>query len=545
MSGRTIAAAAATIAVLTVLTRLVGFIRTLTFAGAVGSTDLGDMYQTANTIPNLIFEVVAGGALAVIVVPLLAGPVAAADRDRAAGIASALLTWTLALLIPLAALVAWLAPVIISAMAGDPTAAELAVGARMLRVFAIQLPLYGAGIVLTGVLHAHRRFTWPVLAPLVSSLVVIGAYLTFAGVEGAGTDLARVSRTGELVLSVGTTLGVVTLTGCLVPAVWRLRLPLRPRFDLDPVLRRRVVGLAGAAVITVCAQQLTIAVLIRLANGGPAGTLVLFTLAQAAFLLPWAALAVPLSTPAFPVLAAAAEAGDTDRFDRTLARITRAMVLVSCLGLAGLVGLSGPLGRLLAAVTATHPPATTLSAAIAAFAPGLIGLSLFTLWHRALNAAGEARRAAVAAVTGWAATIAVAAVLCAGSAISHRVVVLALANSLGMAVLGATMFLTVRRRRGGAALAGFGRSLAVALAGAVLAGGLGWLVSAGLARLTPGVSGAAATGMLAAAVAVAAYLAVVLVFDRGEVRAMLVEATPARVLSRLRAGRTRSMREGT
>ena len=63
----------------------------------------------------------------------------------------------------------------------------------MLRVFAMQLPLYGVGVVLTGVLHAHRRFTWPVLAPLLSSLTVIGAYAAFAAVEGPGTGRRRAS----------------------------------------------------------------------------------------------------------------------------------------------------------------------------------------------------------------------------------------------------------------------------------------------------------------------------------------------------------------
>ena len=74
---------------------------------------------------------------------------------------------------------------------GDP--GQLDAGARMLRVFAPQLPLYGIGIVLTGVLQAHRRFAWPVLAPLLSSVTVIAAYLAFAAVDGAQADLAGLS----------------------------------------------------------------------------------------------------------------------------------------------------------------------------------------------------------------------------------------------------------------------------------------------------------------------------------------------------------------
>src|SRR5574342_1343149 len=159
-TGGRIAAAAALIAVLTVVARLTGFARTLVFAAAVGSTDLGSIYQTANAIPNIIFEIVAGGALATLVVPLLAGAVADGDRERVAGTASALLTWTLALLVPLALVVVLAAGPIVTLLGNDASAPAVAVGTRMLRIFAVQVPLYGVGIVLTGVLHAHHRFAW-------------------------------------------------------------------------------------------------------------------------------------------------------------------------------------------------------------------------------------------------------------------------------------------------------------------------------------------------------------------------------------------------
>ncbi len=117
--------------------------------------------------------------------PLLAGPLAAGDRRPVAAATSALLTWTLALLIPLAAVVALAAEPIIAAFAPAGTPADAVdAGALMLRIFAPQLPLYGIGIVLTGVLQAHRRFAWPVLAPLLSSVVVAATYGLFAAHPG-------------------------------------------------------------------------------------------------------------------------------------------------------------------------------------------------------------------------------------------------------------------------------------------------------------------------------------------------------------------------
>src|SRR3954467_10095118 len=102
--------AAALIAVITVVARLVGFGRIVVFARAVGpATCLGNAYFTANTVPNIVFEVVAGGALASLVVPVLAGPAQRGARQETARTVSALLTWTLLLLIPVAVAGIWLA----------------------------------------------------------------------------------------------------------------------------------------------------------------------------------------------------------------------------------------------------------------------------------------------------------------------------------------------------------------------------------------------------------------------------------------------------
>jgi putative peptidoglycan lipid II flippase len=216
-----IAGAAALITVLTVVARIVGFGRTFVFLHTVGHERLADIYNAANTIPNIVFELVAGGALASLVVPLLAGPVAAGDHDRVNATTSALLTWMLTLLLPIAILVAVFAGPIAGLLPHVP-ADHQAVAAGMLRVFAPQLPLYGIGIVLTGVLQAHHRFAWPVIAPLLSSVTVMAAYLSYAVIDGARTDFAGLTTTGRLTLSVGTTLGVVVLTLSLVVPLRRL-----------------------------------------------------------------------------------------------------------------------------------------------------------------------------------------------------------------------------------------------------------------------------------------------------------------------------------
>jgi len=533
--GAGLAGAAVLIAVLTVASRLAGFARTLVFGHSVGATTLGGVYLAANTLPNIVFEIVAGGALAALVVPLVAGPIARGDRARAGATASALLTWVLLALVPLAVLLAVLAHPVLAVLKPGAPAAVLDSGTRMLRVFAPQLPLYGVGIVLTGVLQAHRRFAWPVLAPLLSSLTVMGAYLTFAAVAGRGADLPAVGRTGELVLSAGTTAGVVVLSLCLVPPVRRLRLAWAPRLRFAPGQAASVRALAGVGVVTVASQQLSLLLVIVLT--GPAA-LVLFTLAQTVYLLPWAVLAVPLATSAYPVLARSFATGDDAGFAGTLGAANRAVLLTGALGAAALVALAGPGAVLLGAVTAHVGPAGvgTLRDSLIAFAPGLPGYGLFALHSRALYARGRNRAAAVATLAGWGAVVAASLVAAAVVPAGARVPALAAANSAGMVLLGAVLLVLVRRRAGTAALAGTGRVLAAGLVAAVVAAGAGIAVRLPLPA-TPGPPGAAGQGMLSAVVVCGVFAALVALLARADV-APLAGAV-ARRIRRARRGADR------
>ena len=142
----------------------------------------------ANTVPNIIFEIVAGGALASLVVPLLAGPVATGDRRRWPRTTGALLTWTVTLLVPLAALVALFAdPVVAVCCTTGCRRPSWPPGHGCCGCSPRNCRCTASGIVLTGVLQAHRRFAWPVLAPLLSSLTVMVAYLVFARRPRGGT----------------------------------------------------------------------------------------------------------------------------------------------------------------------------------------------------------------------------------------------------------------------------------------------------------------------------------------------------------------------
>jgi putative peptidoglycan lipid II flippase len=499
-----LAGAAALISILTVLARLAGFGRTTVFFYTVGDDALADVYLATNLVPNIVFELAAGGALAGLVVPLLAGSVAAGDRERVARVTSALLSWVLALTVPLAVLL-FLVAGPLTGLFDDIPAGQREVAARMLRVFAPQLPLYGIGIVLTGVLQAHHRFAWPVIAPLLSSVTVMTAYLVYAGVDGAGTDFAGLSRTGELTLSVGTTLGVVALSLCLIIPVARLRLRLRPALRFPGDEGRQAVRLGWAGAVTVGAQQVVAALIVVLA----AQQMAPYSGAQTLFLLPWAVLAVPLATAVYPRLSAAMSAGDEAGYSAALAGTARSVVLLAGLGTAALAGLAIPMTHVM------NVPAAV--SGVVGFAPGLLGYALFALLSRALYARGATAAAAFASAVGWltagTAVIVVTAVRAPGGVVFG----LGLANAIGMTVTGLMLVAAVRRHAGRAALAGLGRAAGAAVIASAAAGLAGWAVVVALEPAsghTPGVLGSLVEGMLGGVTVAVVFLAVAFVLDR-------------------------------
>ena len=319
--GQTIGRAAVMIGVITVLARLVGFGRQVVFAHTVGTTCLGTAYTTANMVPNIIYDIVLGGALSSVVVPVLAGPAGESRTgEQARRIASSLLTWTVLLLVPVSAVLALAARPIVSGLlsgaSGCPRGEMVGVGARMLIVFAPQVLLYGLAVVLYGILQSHRRFGAPALAPLLSSLVVIGAYAGFGAIGGAyvfGNRLHELPPFAEYLLSVGTTLGVLALVITAIIPARRLHIGMRPTLRFPSGVGSRVRRLALAGVVTLVAQDASAAVVIVLANHyGNNGALVIYGFAWAVFVVPYAVLAVPIATSAFPALSATSAAMPID-----------------------------------------------------------------------------------------------------------------------------------------------------------------------------------------------------------------------------------------
>ncbi|PWD49981.1 virulence factor MviN [Serinibacter arcticus] len=515
-----VAGAAAVLTVLTLAARLVGFARWFALNAWVGPNEVGTAYSTANTVPNVLFEVAAGGALAGAVVPLLAGPIARHLRHDVDRTASAMLTWATAVLVPVGAVTYLAAPLAVAALGSpDAGADQLALATTLLRIFAVQIPLYGVGVVLSGVLQAHRRFVWPAVAPLLSSLVVMSSYYVVGVLSPDDPSPADLTSTAVAALGWGTTAGVVVLSLPLLVPVARLGIRLRPTFAFPDGVAGRARSLALAGAGGLVAQQLSVVVAVKVANtfGTADGTLNLHQYAQAVILLPYAVLAVPVATAMFPRLADHAAAGRRDALARESALSTRVIVVVAAAGAAALVAAAPRVEQVFAEYARGTAGVAGLGGGVAWGAASVVGLALVFHLSRVLYAM-ENNRTAVAAISlGWFAVavsaVVGAVVLVGGTSDSTRTLaVLGGASSLGTLVGGLALLLGVRRALGGAGIAGVARTAAVAVVGAGLGAAAGrWVVGLGP---DDAVATALLLGAAGGLLAVVLTLAVIAVGDR-------------------------------
>ena len=184
------------------------------------------------------------------------------------------------------------------------------VGTVLLRIFALQLPLYGISVVLAAYLQARKRFLWPAMMPLISSLVVMIAYRAYAWMVPPVATTTTIGDGAIAWLGWGTTAGVAAMVIPVVIAAARAGLHLRPTLTMPPRYGRRALSLGGAGLGAVGAQQLVLGLVLVLSmKAGGTGTLPVFQYAQALYLLPYAILVVPLVTAVFPHLSELASGG--------------------------------------------------------------------------------------------------------------------------------------------------------------------------------------------------------------------------------------------
>lgn len=512
--GASVAGAAGTIAVLTLLSRIVGFVRVWAQNGALGDQQAGSAFSTANTVPNVLFEVAAGGALAGAVIPLISGFLAKNMGKELRQTASALLTWICTIGFGVAFIVFFTAhPIMHFLLGAQASDAEVELGTRLLRIFAFQVPLYGMSVVLTGVLQAHKRFLLPALAPMLSSFVVLATFGLFAWLaEGHQNAPALLSDSAVYVLGWGTTFGVVVFSLPQLIPVMRLT-RIRPTFTFPEGVGRRVIKLAGAGLGGLLAQQVYIVTAMLFANShGGTGAYPIFTFANAVYMLPYAVLAVPIATAVFPRLSEAAALPERPDLEMLTARSTRLVMEsgIICVGL--LIVMAAPAQ----VVFNLLRPAPSMDIAMIAMAPGLVGFSLIYHCSRVLYAVEASRAVFVTNSVAWLSVVAgfgVAALM----GVSGRTPVLiaiGIAMSIGMTIGAVGEIFAIRSAVGKGAMSGIAKAALILVVSTVIFSAIAFVLVRFILASMSLVWGLVCSVLCGAVIVLGAGFATVWLFDR-------------------------------
>ena len=396
-----LARGAAAITIATAISRVTGFVRVMVIAAALGSTFLVNTYQSANTAPNVVFELVAAGVLTSVFVPTFVDYLVRREKEEGWTAASVLTSVALVGLIGLAVVIGLAAPLIMRLLTigvDDPLlrAREIALGSTFLRLFAPQVVFYGVGMIMTGALHAYRKFAMPAIAPIFNNVLVIGVYLLYAAMRGDRPPLVGGITTAEtLVLGVGTTLGVLAMTVCLVPQLRRLGWRFRWRFDLRHPAVSKAARVGAWALGYAGGYQAGLIVVLMLANR-VAGGVAAYQWAYVFFFVPHALFAAPIFHVLFPAMSEDAARGERESLGiRLRGAMTMLVFILAPIG-AALMVASEPIVRItLEYGLMTEADGELVARVIAAFAVGLPTYSAFLVLTRAYYALEDPRTPAL------------------------------------------------------------------------------------------------------------------------------------------------------
>jgi putative peptidoglycan lipid II flippase len=379
----------AVVAVGTGLSRVTGLARTMAQVWVLGAFVVADSFNFANTVPNLLYDLLAGGVLAATLVPVFVDNVA--RRDRAA--TDAVVTVMTALLVAVTALAMLAVPLIVLLVPDDGQDRWLV--AAFLWMFLPQIVFYGLTTLWSGVLNSHRRFAAAAFVPTVNNLVVIAVLVVFSRWIGGGrpeADALRANPAPLVLLGLGVTAGIVAQAVLLLPALRRAGIRLRRRFDWRHPAVRTVARLSGWTVGYVAVNQLTLWTILALAFNSDQGDVTIYNLAYQFFQLPYGLLAASVITAFMPDLAALAAAHDRIRFGERFLQALRITVFLVLPAAIGLIVLARPAVALLferGAFTAGDVARTAPT--LAAFAVGLVSFCLYLLAMRGFYAHQDTR----------------------------------------------------------------------------------------------------------------------------------------------------------
>jgi putative peptidoglycan lipid II flippase len=475
------------------VSRVLGWVRLVVLGTTFGIQGALDPFFAAFRIPDLIFQLVAAGALASALIPTIATLLAHDEADRAWRVVSTVTNLMLAGLAILAGLLLVFAPAVVPAITPGFDAAELSTTVQLTRIMLLSPIFLALGAVATSVLNARGRFVASVLAPIVYNLAIIGGAIFLAPSMGV----------------VGVAVGVVAGSALhLGVQLYSLFGPTRyhPRIDLADAEARTTILLLVPRAIGLGGAQLQLLAATTIASTLAAGSISAFTIAFTVFQIPIGTLGVPLGIVALPALSERLASGARTDFVSLLGRSLRLM-LFAMLPIA------------VAAAVAARPAVTILfgygkvdaagidltARALVAFLVALPSETAIVLLARAFYAGRDTRTPVVAALS----AVVVSVVISIALAPSLGVVGLALGIAVASWLEALILFGLLGRREPTLDVPGIARGGLVAAACAAVTGVAVWLVlEAGRLVLgpTPGKIGIAGELAVAGITTVAVYL---------------------------------------
>jgi len=393
-----------TMALGTIASRVTGFVRNAILIYAIGTHYLGDAYNVANTLPNIVYNLALGGILTSVVVPLL---VNAAKRDRDRGEAYDQRIFTLGVMalggITLVATLA-AAPITLLYANGIGNAAAYHLTEIFAYFFIPQIFFYGVSSLAGAILNARGSFAAPMWTPVINNIVVIvvgGAFMATAGLNRTPQNIT----TSEVwLLGIGTTLGIVLQTAALIPSLRRVGFRWRPRRDFRRYEVSEIGRMSGWMFGYVLTTQVAFLVTTNVANRAGARVsqqaagagFAAYSNAYTLFQLPYAIVGISVITALLPRMSAHAAERRYQLVSADFSAATRLASVIVVPAALILAVLGTPLAEGLFGYGSTSVASARLLGEIfAVFSLGLLPYMLFQLLLRVFYAMHDSRTPAL------------------------------------------------------------------------------------------------------------------------------------------------------
>lgn len=469
-SARSLARAGLVVSGAYLVSRVLGYVRVVVIGTTFGAGEDLDAFFAAFRIPDLIFQLVAAGAVASAVVPIVSGLLATGQRDRAWRVVSTLANLMLVGLLLLAVAAFIFARPLVAAITPGFEGAQLDRTVDLTRIMLASPILLALGAIATAALNAERRFAASAIAPIVYNVAIIGGAVLLSDSMGV---------TG---LALSVVAGSAALLAVQLPALSRVGFRITPRIDLSDDQARRVLVLMGPRVLGLSASQITMVVMTSLATGVAVGAVSAFTIAFALYQIPMGVIGIPLGIVILPSLSHELAAGRTSNYLALISRALRLLLFVMLPIAAIGIAVRHQVVEVLLGYGRFDDAAVALTAdTLLPFLAGLAGHALIGVLARAFYARQDTRTPVATAIL---------------AVVVNTSLGFALVGSFGLPALGvaiavaawvealALLLLLVRKERGldiGAILSVGARCLLAAL----VAGGMALVVLGGLSAIIP------------------------------------------------------------